>query len=409
MNDEFNDMQVYTGEESPVAQAEGAQAPVQIGGGALSSEQARVVAEVQVAMTIAQARPRREAEVWARMNRACSRPAFATQAMFAFRRGGTMVTGPSIRLAEELARCFGNLDYGFRELERDGGGSRVLAYAWDQEANVRVQREFHVAHIRDTRAGGKALTAERDKYEAVASQAQRRVRACLLEIIPGDLVERAVEVCAKTIRDGDGRPLADRVRDAVVAFAEYGVTEEQVEAYLQHPIRATVPEELPRLAQVFRGLRDGMLDVREVFPIGAPRKGQPAGESQAKRQAAQDGQDSPKEDNPAREPAPEAKAAHAPHSDAQDEPQDMPTPPPDDADEEPPPDVDLPGPDLPPRGGHEGAQRPPSADQGQRASGGARHPSEDDDKPRGRRGSQQETNPNQQPLIPDDDEDPFKM
>jgi hypothetical protein len=47
--------------------------------------------------------------------------------------------GPSVHLARELARIWGNLDYGVKELRRDdaAGESEVLAFAWDQQTNVR--------------------------------------------------------------------------------------------------------------------------------------------------------------------------------------------------------------------------------------------------------------------------------
>jgi hypothetical protein len=241
-------------------------------GGAMSSEVARSVAEIQTAMTVAQMCPRSETKAWSEMKRACGRITLADQALYAYKRGDKMVSGPTIRLAEVLARCFRNIDYGFRELESQDGKSRVEAYAWDLEANVRVKREFWVKHIREKRSGDQALKGQRDVYEMVASQAQRRVRACLLEIVPGDFVEAAQNVCQKTLEEGDGRPLKDRIRDAVLAFEEVGVTEQMLEGYLQHPMKATIAAELPRLQQVYNGLNSGMVKREEVFDVFADVK-----------------------------------------------------------------------------------------------------------------------------------------
>ena len=49
------------------------------------------------------------------------------------------------------ARCFGNLDYGIKELERSDalGRSEMLAFAWDIENNVRAELSFIVPHKRD--------------------------------------------------------------------------------------------------------------------------------------------------------------------------------------------------------------------------------------------------------------------
>ena len=37
------------------------------------------------------------------------------------------------RLAEEAARCWGNVDFGIKELSQKDGESEMLAYCWDME------------------------------------------------------------------------------------------------------------------------------------------------------------------------------------------------------------------------------------------------------------------------------------
>lgn len=56
--------------------------------------------------------------------------------MYQYLRGGTKVTGPSIRLAEVLAQNWGNLSFGVKELEQRDGESIAMAYTWDLETNV---------------------------------------------------------------------------------------------------------------------------------------------------------------------------------------------------------------------------------------------------------------------------------
>lgn len=64
------------------------------------------------------------------------------------------------------------------------GKSIVEAYAWDLETNTRRTTHFEVFHIRDTKQGPKILTEERDIYETIANQASRRMRGCILQLIP---------------------------------------------------------------------------------------------------------------------------------------------------------------------------------------------------------------------------------
>ena len=62
---------------------------------------------------------------------ACQRSGLAQSAVYSYARGGTSVTGPSIRLAEMLAQNWGNIQYGIRELSSENGESTVEAFAWD--------------------------------------------------------------------------------------------------------------------------------------------------------------------------------------------------------------------------------------------------------------------------------------
>ena len=121
--------------------------------------------------------------------------------MYEYPRGGTKVTGPSIRLAEAMAQNWGNLDYGLIELDQKAGESQVMAYAWDLETNTRQTIVFSVPHIRATKKGNVPLTDPRDIYEMVANQGARRMRSCILRVIPGDVVESAVAQCNKTLMD----------------------------------------------------------------------------------------------------------------------------------------------------------------------------------------------------------------
>ena len=178
----------------------------------------RQAQEVQVAMLAAKKFPRDQVVAYNNIMRACQRRKLAESSMYEFPRGNEKITGPSIRLAEAIAQNWGNIDFGFMELEQRNGASQVMAYAWDLETNSRQTKLFSVPHIRHTRKGDYPLTDPRDIYEAVANQAARRVRACILGIIPSDVVEAAVDRCNKTLREGYEEPLVDRVRKMAEVF-----------------------------------------------------------------------------------------------------------------------------------------------------------------------------------------------
>lgn len=230
----------------------------------------RVAAEVQAAMVVARRFPRDEIRARDRIKTACSRHGLAEVSQYEFSRGGQKIAGPSIRLLEVVAGAWGNLDFGFTELERKPGSSTVLAYCWDLETNTRSTRIFDVPHKRDTRSGSYALTDDRDIYERVANDAQRRVRSCLETVIPGDVVEEAVEQCARTLLGQSKEPFADRVAKMVEAFKAHGVTVAMIEAKLNHPVGSTTPHELARLGRVFNALRDGIGKVEDHFAVETP-------------------------------------------------------------------------------------------------------------------------------------------
>jgi hypothetical protein len=131
--------------------------------------------------------------------RECSRAAVAEQAVFSFQRGTGTVSGASIRLAEAVARHWGNIASGFTVAERSNGESAIIACAWDLESNVMERIAFKVFHIRHTKKGNYPITDDRDIYEFEANQAARRRRACILTIIPGDAADAAVERCRQTL------------------------------------------------------------------------------------------------------------------------------------------------------------------------------------------------------------------
>lgn len=249
----------------------------------------RQAQEVQAAMVIAKKFPRDEVESYNRILRACQRKSLAEQAMYEYPKGGTKVTGPSIRLAEAMAQNWGNLDFGIIELEQKNGESQVMAYAWDLETNTRQTKIFSVPHIRGTKKGNVLLTDPRDIYELVANQGARRVRACILGVIPGDVQDAAVEQCHKTLIEGEKKPLVDLVRDMAALFQqEFGVPLDSIEAYIGCKSEAFSMNDLVRLKRVVKSLRDGMAKREDFFNL------KPVADSSEVENPFQDGEKSEK-------------------------------------------------------------------------------------------------------------------
>lgn len=247
-------------------------------------EHSRAVAEVQAAVTVAQARPRNESIALNRVMESCKTIEVAENAFYKFRRGSETVSDATIRLAEELARCWGNIDYGIMELGRDdaAGMSEMLAFAWDLETNTKSRMTFLVPHRRDTKSGPRALTDMRDIYENNANNGARRLRECIFRVLPPYLKERAKQECHETLRRGTGnKPLKVRVADAIHAFEGLGISLDRLEAKLgASPSWTDV--DVANLEVSYRSIRRNEIAPDEEFPP-AWRRGHRTGRPEAGR------------------------------------------------------------------------------------------------------------------------------
>jgi len=236
------------------------------GGALVEVEGQRAVAETQASMMIAKKFPRDQLHGMDMILQACTRPGLAESALYSYARGGTDITGPSIRLAEAIAQCWGNLQFGVRELEQKDGNSTVEAFAWDMESNVRQIKIFQVKHFRHTRAGGYPLKDPRDIYEAVANNGARRLRACILGVIPGDVVEAAVKQCEATLNT-KFEVTPERTANLIEKFDGYQVTKEMIEKRIQRRIDAITPALMASLGKIFNSLKDGMSKPADWFEV----------------------------------------------------------------------------------------------------------------------------------------------
>ncbi len=228
-------------------------------------EQARAVAEVQAAIVVAQQCPRDMRRAWAEMRAACGRLALAQRAFYSVPNRGQ---GPSVHLARELARIWGNLDYGVKELRRDDFAheSEIQAYAWDQQTNVRSTRSMMVPHAKMARGERKALTDLGDVYLNNQNIGARAVRECVFTVLPADFVAEAQEICRVTLEKGDGQPLDKRIASMVDMFAGIGVTVGQIETRVGRARGQWSPVDLADLAVIFSSIRRGEVSASDEFP-----------------------------------------------------------------------------------------------------------------------------------------------
>lgn len=265
MNEELTVQNAQTAPNMPTMQG-GVMAQMdKINQGTVAIEASRAIAEAQGKLVIAKRFPRDEVAAYAKAMEACQRPTMAEKAFYSFPRGGQTVEGPTIRFAEELARCWGNIDYGIKELSQDDGKSEMQAYAWDLETNAQSVQNFTNPHQREQGKKMVTLTSQRDIYENNANMATRRLRSRILAILPAWFVEDAIAECKKTLSGRNDTPLIDRVKKMIVQFAKLGVTQEQIERRLKRKVDTMTADDFTEYVGIYNAIKGGESKIAEWF------------------------------------------------------------------------------------------------------------------------------------------------
>ena len=233
----------------------------------MDTQASRENQEVQAMMIIAKRFPRDHVDAMDRILKSCTRETLAQSALYSYPRGGQAVEGPSIRLAETIAQEWGNIQYGIRELNQSNGESTVEAFAWDIQTNTRQVKVFQVPHVRVSKRGKQILTDPRDIYELVANNGARRLRACILGVIPGDVIEAAVKQCSMTIQaNADISP--EGLKKVSDAFEEsFGITQEMIAKRYQCRFEALRPAQVVQLRTIYQSLKDGISQTKDWFDV----------------------------------------------------------------------------------------------------------------------------------------------
>ncbi|EKK5568153.1 hypothetical protein PN823_004575 [Enterobacter hormaechei] len=239
--------------------------PGNVNAGAVSIEAQRAITEAQSKIQLAKMFPRNETEAFDRLMFACSHPGFAEEAFYSLPRGDKSISGPSIRLAEEIARLYGNFTYGHRELSRGNGKSEVEVFAWDVENNNYTSRQITVMHVQDTKSGSYALRSQADVDTRIANIASKQLRGRILSLIPKWMLSEAVNQCRKTLAGGQDKEQREaRIAALEARFSARGVDKKALEGYLGHPLKLITDDEIADLFGVYTAIKEGS-PVNEFF------------------------------------------------------------------------------------------------------------------------------------------------
>lgn len=222
--------------------------------GSIAIEQQRAIAEARGQIQLAKMFPRSNSEALSELVEACKNWDFAKSAFYSVPNRGS---GPSIRFAEEVARCYGNFEYGHRELSRSKGKSEIEVFAWDKEKNNVSKRQITVEHIRDTKTGPKPLRDQADIDNRIANVASKQMRGRILAIVPKTFVEMGLAECRKTLAGNNTQSMSEKISQMVVEFGEFGVRPDQITAYIGHNVDDCSVDDLTELFGVFNAIKQG--------------------------------------------------------------------------------------------------------------------------------------------------------
>ncbi len=234
--------------------------------GSVSIEAERAIAEARGQMQMAKMFPRNIQQSYAELMDTCKLPGFASVAIYSRPQGGTLITGPSIRLAEEIARCYGHMEFGHRELSRSAGKSEIEVFAWDKEKNNRSSRQITVLHSIDTKNGPKQCRDQSEIDNKIANVASKQMRSRILALVPKWFIEEAVAVCRATLAGaGSDIPVSQRVRKMVGAFASFGVNVKMIEEWIGCSLDNVTTDQIADMIGVYNSIKDGHVKASEVF------------------------------------------------------------------------------------------------------------------------------------------------
>ena len=238
----------------------------------------REMAQVQAEYRMAKAYPRDEITAAARIIAACRRPSFAAGVEYSFPRGGSEVRGPTVDLAREMKRCWGNIRTGYRVLDRTDDEILLEGVAADMESGAvtTAQQRIKIKIQRKQKSGKTEWVEpdERDLGELIGRVAAKLERNCIFSLIPSDITEEACRVARETMkRAAAGELEADRpgqIRALVAAFSEYGVMRPHLEARLQHALDAITPAEIADLRTIYKTISAGEKGAADFFDLAPP-------------------------------------------------------------------------------------------------------------------------------------------
>jgi hypothetical protein len=236
---------------------------------------AQATASVQARHIMALKSPRDLMVVRAKLLRDCSRPAFADAAIYR-KPVGDGIEGPSIRLAEAAARAMTNIYSSVMSIYDDQRKRIIRVTATDLESNLTFDKDVTVPKTmersklkqgqvpirhRFNSKGNPVFLVEAETDDDILNTenalASKALRVCLLRLIPGDILDEAINeaqaTLSKGIKDDPDKALKKMCDDFELKL---GIMPAQLAEYMGHPVVQTSIPEIATMKKLFSALME---------------------------------------------------------------------------------------------------------------------------------------------------------
>lgn len=192
----------------------------------------------------------------------------ASECLYALKRGGKVIEGPSARLAEIVAHAWGNCRAAARVVDVNAKFVTAQGVFHDLEKNVAIMYEVQ---RRITDKSGKRYN---DDMITVTSNAACSIalRNAVFKGVPKAFWSNIAEIAKRTIA-GDVKTIEQRRHAAIETLVGMGASEEAILAMLEVPSVADIGQEhLVLLRQVLTAIKDNETTIQDQFPTKSERE-----------------------------------------------------------------------------------------------------------------------------------------
>lgn len=181
--------------------------------------------------------------------------------------GKNEIKGPSVRLAEIAASCWGNIHAASRLIENDGKFITAQAVCWDLEKNVKISSDVK---RRITTSEGFTYS---DDMQVVTGNAACAIalRNAILKVVPKAFVDEIYEAAVKAAV-GDQKTFESRRQEIFARLNKMGIENQRIfDFFKKKSIAEFDRDDVIDLIGVGTSIKEGRLSIDKAFMPDAPQ------------------------------------------------------------------------------------------------------------------------------------------